>query len=150
MNEIDAKTRATAILAAIKKAGINLIASLPDINVLDLIDALERDAEVEHVPLCREEEGIGICAGARLVGRKPALIMQNAGLLNSCNGIVLPAYNSSFRCSSLFTLPVTLGTGFCQGWNRHDPRAGGPRCASLRAAQRGRNRMDLQECLDIG
>jgi sulfopyruvate decarboxylase subunit alpha len=88
MNEIDAQTRATAILAAIKKAGINLIASLPDINVLDLIDALERDAEVEHVPLCREEEGIGICAGARLVGRKPALIMQNAGLLNSCNGIV--------------------------------------------------------------
>jgi sulfopyruvate decarboxylase subunit alpha len=88
MNEIDARTQATAILAAIKKAGINLIASLPDINVLDLIDALERDAEVEHVPLCREEEGIGICAGARLVGRKPALIMQNAGLLNSCNGIV--------------------------------------------------------------
>jgi sulfopyruvate decarboxylase subunit alpha len=88
MNEIDTKTRATAILAAIKKAGINLIASLPDINVLDLIDALERDAEVEHVPLCREEEGIGICAGARLVGKKPALIMQNAGLLNSCNGIV--------------------------------------------------------------
>jgi sulfopyruvate decarboxylase subunit alpha len=88
MSETDAKTRATAILAAMKKAGINLIASLPDINCLDLIDALERDSEVEHVPLCREEEGIGICAGARLVGRKPALLMQNAGLLNSCNGIV--------------------------------------------------------------
>ena len=38
--------------------------------------------------MCREEEGIGICAGARLVGRKPALLIQNAGLLNSCNGIV--------------------------------------------------------------
>jgi sulfopyruvate decarboxylase subunit alpha len=88
MTETDAKTRATAILAAMKKAGINLIASLPDINCLDLIDALERDPEVEHVPLCREEEGIGICAGARLVGRKPALLMQNAGLLNSFNGIV--------------------------------------------------------------
>jgi sulfopyruvate decarboxylase subunit alpha len=88
MSETDGKIRATAILAAIKKAGINLVASLPDINCLDLIDALERDAEIEHVPLCREEEGIGICAGARLVGRKPALLMQNAGLLNSCNGIV--------------------------------------------------------------
>ena len=91
MSEVDAKARAITILAAIKKAGINLIASLPDINVLDLIDALEQDAEVEHVSLCREEEGIGICAGARLVGRKPALIMQNAGLLNSCNGIVTTA-----------------------------------------------------------
>ena len=88
MSETDANTRAMAILAAIKKAGINLVASLPDINCLDLIEALERDSEIDHVPLCREEEGIGICAGARLVGRKPALIMQNAGLLNSCNGIV--------------------------------------------------------------
>ena len=91
MSEADGKTRATAILAAIKKAGIDFIASLPDINCLDLIDAFERDSEVEHVPLCREEEGIGICAGARLVGRKPALLMQNAGLLNSCNGIVTTA-----------------------------------------------------------
>lgn len=88
MSETDANARAMAILAGIKKAGINLIASLPDINCLDLIGALERDSEIEHVPLCREEEGIGICAGARLVGRKPALLMQNAGLLNSCNGIV--------------------------------------------------------------
>ena len=88
MTDMDNKTRAAAILDGIKKAGINLVASLPDINCLDLINALERDAEIVHVPLCREEEGIGICAGARLVGKKPALVMQNAGLLNSCNGIV--------------------------------------------------------------
>jgi len=88
MSETDAKKRATEILAAIKKAGIDFVASLPDINCLDLINALERDSEIEHVPLCREEEGIGICAGARLVGRKPALLIQNAGPLNSCNGIV--------------------------------------------------------------
>jgi len=88
MSETDAKKRATDILAAIKKAGIDFVASLPDINCLDLINALERDSEIEHVPLCREEEGIGICAGARLVGRKPALLIQNAGLLSSCNGIV--------------------------------------------------------------
>ena len=43
------------------------------------------------MPLCREEEGVGICAGARLVGKKPAIIMQNAGLLNSCNAIVTTA-----------------------------------------------------------
>ncbi len=40
------------------------------------------------MPLCREEEGIGICAGAYLVGKKCALIMQNGGLYNSVNGIV--------------------------------------------------------------
>lgn len=88
MTPMDAKARAQTILQGVKKAGINLIASLPDINCLDLIDALEADGEIIHVPLCREEEGIGICAGARLVGKKPAILMQNAGLLNSCNGIV--------------------------------------------------------------
>ena len=88
MTQMDAKARAQAILEGIKKAGINLVASLPDINCLDLINALERDAEIIHVPLCREEEGVGICAGARLVGKKPAMIIQNAGLLNSCNAIV--------------------------------------------------------------
>jgi sulfopyruvate decarboxylase subunit alpha len=88
---MDAKTNAIAVLEGIKKAGIDLITSLPDINCLDLINALERDAAIEHVPLCREEEGVGICAGARLVGKKPAIIMQNAGLLNSCNAIVTTA-----------------------------------------------------------
>lgn len=88
---MDTKTRAVAVLDGIKKAGINIIASLPDINLLDLIGELEHDGEVIHVPLCREEEGVGICAGARLVGKKPAIIMQNAGLLNSCNAIVTTA-----------------------------------------------------------
>jgi sulfopyruvate decarboxylase subunit alpha len=85
---MDAKTRAKEILAGIKKAGIDFIASLPDVNCLDLIEALEADTDIVHVPLCREEEGIGVCAGARLVGKRPAILMQNAGLLNSCNAIV--------------------------------------------------------------
>jgi sulfopyruvate decarboxylase TPP-binding subunit len=63
MTEIDTKTRATAILDGIKKAGINLVASLPDINCLDLIGALERDTEIIHVPLCRSSAG-GKEAGA--------------------------------------------------------------------------------------
>jgi sulfopyruvate decarboxylase subunit alpha len=88
---MDAKSRAAAIVDGIKKAGIDLIATLPDINLLDVIGTLERDTELIHVPLCREEEGVGICAGARLVGKKPALMMQNAGLLNSCNAIVTTA-----------------------------------------------------------
>ena len=78
---------AAAILAGLKKAGVNFIATLPDEKMLELIRAVERDAEIHHVPLCREEEGIGICAGAYLAGKKTAIIMQNAGLLNSCNAL---------------------------------------------------------------
>ena len=76
------------ILEGLKEAGVDLIATLPDINLKDLLRLIEADGQVNHVPLCREEEGIGICAGAYLVGKKCALIMQNGGLYNSVNGIV--------------------------------------------------------------
>jgi sulfopyruvate decarboxylase subunit alpha len=79
---------ANAILGGLREAGINLVASLPDINLAQLLRAIERDQGVLHVPLCREEEGIGICAGAYLVGKKCAVVMQNGGFFNSNNAIV--------------------------------------------------------------
>jgi len=54
---------------------------------VEVIRAIHQDRELMHVPLCREEEGIGICAGAYLAGTKTALIVQNAGFLNSCNAL---------------------------------------------------------------
>jgi sulfopyruvate decarboxylase subunit alpha len=78
---------AAAIAAAIKKAGIDFIATLPDEKIVEVIRAVDADKALRHIPLCREEEGIGICAGAYLAGKKTALIMQNAGFLNSCNAL---------------------------------------------------------------
>ena len=79
---------AKTIVTGLKGAGINLIATLPDVNLADLLSEIEADRDVVHVPLCREEEGIGICAGAYLVGKKCAAIMQNGGFFNSNNAIV--------------------------------------------------------------
>jgi len=87
MTTSDPKTAASLIVAGLKKAGIDFVASLPDEKMLEVIRALETDRELKHVPLCREEEGIGICAGAYLAGKKTAIIMQNAGFLNSCNAL---------------------------------------------------------------
>jgi sulfopyruvate decarboxylase subunit alpha len=78
---------AALIVAGLKKAGIDFVATLPDEKMLEVIRAVESDHELKHVPLCREEEGIGICAGAYLAGKKTAIIMQNAGFLNSCNAL---------------------------------------------------------------
>ena len=72
----------------LKGAGINLVATLPDVNLAEVLREVEEDREITHVPLCREEEGIGICAGAYLVGKKCAAIMQNGGFFNSNNAIV--------------------------------------------------------------
>ncbi|HEY7716915.1 MAG TPA: thiamine pyrophosphate-binding protein [Candidatus Binatia bacterium] len=85
MNSVEA---AQSIVAGLRGAGINFVATLPDINLTDLLQAVEEEREFTHVPLCREEEGIGICAGAYLVGKKCAAIMQNGGFFNSNNAIV--------------------------------------------------------------
>lgn len=79
---------AEEILGGLKEAGINLVVSLPDINLAELLRLVEQDQAITHVPLCREEEGIGICTGAYLVGKKCAAIMQNGGFFNSNNAIV--------------------------------------------------------------
>ena len=85
---MNASEAAQNIFGSLKGAGISLVATLPDVNLSDLLAEVESDDEVIHVPLCREEEGIGICTGAYLVGKKCAAIMQNGGFFNSCNAIV--------------------------------------------------------------
>lgn len=79
---------AKTIVQGLKDAGISLVATLPDINLSEVLREVEEDPEILHVPLCREEEGIGVCAGAYMVGKKCAGIMQNGGLFNSSNAII--------------------------------------------------------------
>ena len=79
------------ILTALKEAGIDLVASVPDTHLLELINLLYEDPEITHVPVGREEEGIGVCTGAYLGGKRTAMLMQNAGLMNSCNGLTTTA-----------------------------------------------------------
>jgi sulfopyruvate decarboxylase subunit alpha len=87
-NSVSAEKAAKTILDGLKDSGINLIVSLPDINLAQLLASIDEDQSIMHVPLCREEEGIGICAGAYLVGKKCAAVMQNGGFFNSNNAIV--------------------------------------------------------------
>lgn len=91
---------AQRILAGLREAGVDLVASVPDINVLELINLLYESREITHIPVGREEEGIGVCTGAYLGGRKPAMLMQNGGLMNSCNGLTTTALQ--------FGIPVLL------------------------------------------
>jgi len=66
---------------------INLICSVPCIMLAGVLKRLEKSSII-HVPVTREEEGVGIAAGAFLGGMKPALLMQNSGLGNSINALL--------------------------------------------------------------
>lgn len=72
---------------AIKNSGIDLILSLPCIMLKGLLEMIEERKEIQHIPITREEEGVGIAAGAYLGGKIPAILMQNSGLGNSINAI---------------------------------------------------------------
>jgi len=71
----------------IKESGINLILSVPCILLRGLLNLINERNEILYIPLTREEEGIGIAAGAYLGGNFPAILMQNSGLGNSVNAI---------------------------------------------------------------
>jgi len=75
------------ILGELKRAGIDLVASLPDQWLGDLIKQCEADPAITHIRLAREDDGIGICAGAWLGGRKAALVCQNSGVLLAVNAL---------------------------------------------------------------
>jgi sulfopyruvate decarboxylase subunit alpha len=83
MNEATTKV----ITDALVQAGVDFVATLPEGNFQPLIARIEAEPSITYVPLAREEEGIGICAGAYLGGKKPALLIMNAGFLDSTNAL---------------------------------------------------------------
>ncbi|HTY47743.1 MAG TPA: sulfopyruvate decarboxylase subunit alpha [Methanomassiliicoccales archaeon] len=79
--------QANEVFSGMKKIGIGIVTSVPCVNLTDLIALIEADTSIRHLAVSREEEGVGICAGAYLGGMKPALLMQNSGLGNSINAL---------------------------------------------------------------
>ena len=76
-----------AVYQGMLRAGINFVTSVPCVNLQELLALVSDDPEIIHVPVTREEEGVGICAGAWMGGRRPALLMQNSGLGNNINAL---------------------------------------------------------------
>lgn len=80
-------SKSSEVLHVLKNCGVNLVASVPCVNLRDLLLLIRDDPGIMHVPVTREEEGVGICAGAYMGGMRPALLMQNSGLGNSINAL---------------------------------------------------------------
>lgn len=89
-----------AVYNALKKSGIDFVVSLPCVNLGKIMKMVDSDQDIVHVPVTREEEGFGICAGAFIGGKSPAMLMQNSGLGNSVNVLA-----SLFE---LYKLPVMI------------------------------------------
>ncbi len=63
-----------------KQSGIDLVATLPCDRFKNLLPLIEED--FYEIQLSREEDGVGICAGAYLSGAKPLMLIQSTGIGN--------------------------------------------------------------------
>ena len=60
--------------------GIDFVTTVPCKQLAGVIDALEEATQVHHVPANKEDEGMGLCAGAYMGGKRPCIIMQNTAI----------------------------------------------------------------------
>lgn len=102
-----------AIYNGLKDSGIDFIVSVPCVNLSKILDMLNEDEEITHIPVTREEEGIGICAGAYIGGKKPAILMQNSGLGNSINALKSLTQLYEFPLLMIMSHRGTEGENIC-------------------------------------
>jgi sulfopyruvate decarboxylase alpha subunit len=91
------------IVACLKRHDIRMIAYLPDTIVYRVLALIERDPYFDLVPVAREEECVGVLAGAHLGGVRGAMFLQNSGLGNSVNAL------ASLAVPWQIPIPIFLG-----------------------------------------
>ncbi|MBN1762957.1 MAG: sulfopyruvate decarboxylase subunit alpha [Methanomicrobia archaeon] len=77
-----------AVLEIAKRNSIDVISTLPCEKISALLQLVACDRAFCHVGLNREENGVGISAGAHLAGGKPLMIIQSTGLGTMINALM--------------------------------------------------------------
>lgn len=73
------------VVEMLNKAAVDFLTMFPCERVKQLYDLISKC--FRHVSLSREEEGVGICAGASLAGARPAILVQSSGIGNMINAL---------------------------------------------------------------
>lgn len=102
-------TSSKLIYESLKECEIRLISALPETWLVHLIRLADDDPDVILVRLAKEEEAVGISAGAHFAGVKSAMLMQNHGFLASINGIVSFAHLYKIPLLTLISYRGSIG-----------------------------------------
>ena len=84
--------------------GVELVASLPDNWVAEVIREFDRDDRFRHVPVNREESAVGLCSGAFLSGTGSMAVMGASGLMTLIYAITKINYTYEIPMTILATL----------------------------------------------
>ena len=96
-----------SIIREIKASGIEFVVSVPDITTSEgLLRPLAKETNPRLVRICKEDEGVGICAGLAHTGKRALLLIQQTGMLDSINAIRGVAVE--------YSLPVCMMVGLLE------------------------------------
>lgn len=68
--------------------GIEFVTTVPCKQLAGVIAKINETKEIMHVPSNKEDEGMGLCAGAFMGGKRSAIIMQNTAIGVTINTLV--------------------------------------------------------------
>ena len=96
-----------AILDQVAASGVEFVISVPDITTSQgLLWPLTTDKRFRLVRVCKEDEGVSICAAMSFAEKRALLLIQYTGLLDSINA--LRAAGCEYR------LPVCMMVGLLE------------------------------------
>ena len=68
------------IVADFVKNKVELVTTVPCKQLAGVIGKIDECSDIYHIPSNKEDEGMGICAGAFMGGKRSAIIMQNTAI----------------------------------------------------------------------
>lgn len=99
----------STLLETLLHAEVDLVSTLPDTWLVELIAAVDADERFEHVPVTREESAIAFCAGAFVTGRRSAAVMGTSGFMASIYAITKIGYTYGIGFPILMNLRGSVG-----------------------------------------
>ncbi len=66
---------------------VSFVTTVPCKQLAGVIKKLETCQDILHIPCNKEDEGIGLCAGAFMGGKRPAIVMQNTAIGLTVNAL---------------------------------------------------------------
>src|SRR6266550_4241999 len=107
VDSASAAPEGAAIIAAVKRAGVQFVLSVPDIvTSAGLLFPIAADSSLKLVRVCKEDEAVAISAGLSHCGKRALLLIQHTGLLDSINAIRGVAVQ--------YSLPVVMMVGLLE------------------------------------
>src|SRR5215470_649164 len=108
--------RGSTIIREILGGNVEFVVSVPDINTSEgLLRPLAAAGHPRLIRVCKEDEGVGICAGLAHCNKRALLLIQQTGMLDSINAIRGVAVE--------YALPICMMVGLLEKEPGVPPRA---------------------------